>query len=168
MEDQAEQGGKAGGYREALARFAAKLRLSPRADWDSIAIVTGRIWITRYRTGTRYLLFTTDAVMRVRWRCADPPPGLQSGQRICVYGKISTQKLGSGLTISQALTVKVKKSIVKRMLTTLFDKIGLPVAEYDDFAAQHETLPSARQPRRSRENLPEWMTPALDEDESKG
>ena len=96
----------------------------------------------------------------MRWRFDDPPPGLTQGTRITLYGRIATANQGGHFTIEHALTVRVKQSVVRRMLTHLFDKIGMAPVHYDDF--KDKLLPSGKLSREKGRDLPEWMT---DEDD---
>lgn len=119
--------------------------------------MTGRLFITNYKAGrVRYLLFTSGALVRIKWRLNDPPPGLRQGMRITVYGRLTTFELGGHLTLSQALTIKVKKGAYRRMLNSFLDKIGLTVERYNDWEGP---LPSARPPRKTNrpQKLPAWM-----------
>lgn len=147
--------------RSRIEEWLGKLRSSPRANWEALAIVTGRLHMSyspRFKR-QQYLLFTKNAVLKVRWRLNESPPGLKQGMRITVYGMIQTYALGGSLTIRNALTIKCKKSILKRALTSVLDKYGLPVSEYDAFASKRIPLPSARPLRKPplEPDLPAWM-----------
>ncbi len=105
----------------------------------------------------RYMLFTTDSIIRVRWRFDDCPPNLRQGQRIAVYGKLATFELGNRATIEHALTIRVKKPVFKRLLSGLFDKIGLPVSAYDDWKGPLSSTRIRKERAARQSDLPEWM-----------